>query len=236
MGHPDTKIGAGHSEFPPTAWTLLGQLRDPQDPGYRSYLERMIDQYWRPIYKFIRITWKRSNEDAKDLTQSFFIHLLEGNLFEKADPERGNFRKLLLASLRNYLINVERGSQAIKRGGGRPRISLDGEIDVSPASKEGDPQEEFEAQWAREILERSIAQLSRKIRVQAFAAFKRFHLEGAPAKTIAAELAVTETQVAHFLQDARSVLRTLVMDEIRTYVHDEQELQRELETLFQGWR
>ena len=236
MGHPDTQIGAGQSQFPPTSWSLLSHLRDPHDERMQAYLNRMIETYWRPVYKFVRVGWKRSNEDAKDLTQSFFVHLLEGDLMARADPERGNFRKLLLSALRNYLINVERGAQAIKRGGGRRVISLDEEMEAPLASGSLDPQAEFESQWAREILERSIALLSRKIRPQAFSAFQKFHLEGVAVQQIARELKVTETQAAHFLQDARTTLRTLVMEEIRRYVHDDQEMLSELETLFQGWR
>ncbi len=236
MAEPDTRIGAGHSQFPPTAWTLLAHLRDPRDPAFQNYLEHMIQLYWRPVYKFIRLGWKRSNEDAKDLTQSFFVQLLDGDLLSRADPDRGNFRKLLLSSLRNYLINAARGAQAVKRGGGRRIISLDGEAELPVASEAADPQAEFEAQWAREILERSIERLRNRVRPATFTAFQRFHLESMPVKEIAAELRVAETQVAHYLQDARATLRTLVTDEIRRYVQDEQEIQRELETLFQGWR
>ncbi len=236
MGHPDTQIGAGQSKFPPTAWTLLAQLRDPRDPSYQAYLEHMIGMYWRPIYKFVRLGWKQSNEDAKDLTQSFFVHLMEGNLLDRADPERGNFRTLLLASLRNYLINVQRGAQSIKRGGGRQVVSLDGEQELQIASPAADPQAEFEGQWAREILDRCIEQLGGKIRPPAYAAFKKFHLEGMAVKEIARELKLAETQIAHHLQDARNALRALVMGEIRRYVQDDQEMLREMETLFQGWR
>jgi hypothetical protein len=42
--------------------------------------------------------------------------------------------------------------------------------------------------------------------------------------------------VGHFVQDARAVLRRLVMDEIREYVNDETEIARELDELFKGWR
>jgi len=236
MGSPDTQIGAGQSQFPPTAWTLLAQLRDPQNPAFRVHLESLTSLYWRPIYKYIRIAWKRSNEDAKDLTQTFFVQLMEGTLFERANPERGNFRKLLLAALRNFLINVERGARAAKRGGGRPLIPLTNEVDIARAPESSDPNAEFDSEWAREILERSIGHLRQKVRPQVFQAFDLFHLKGMPVKDIARTLGATETQVAHHLQDARNSLRILVMEEIRQYVVDEQELIVELESLFQGWR
>jgi hypothetical protein len=55
-------------------------------------------------------------------------------------------------------------------------------------------------------------------------------------KEIATELKATEPQVGHHLQDARTVLRRLVIDEIREYVHDDAEIARELDQLFKGWR
>lgn len=237
MAERDTTLHAGESRFPATAWSLLSRLRDPRDPRVQDYLNRMIEAYWRPVYKFVRIAWKRSNEDAKDLTQAFFAHLLEGDLLAKADPERGNFRKLLLAALRNFLSNDARSGKADKRGGGRTFISLDAEsADDAWASDPADPQAAFETQWAREILERSIELLSKECRPEVFTSFKRFHLEEVPVRQIAAELGEPETQVAHHLQDARAALRRFVTDEIRRYVQDETEIARELEALFRGWR
>jgi len=236
MAEQDTRLRAGESRFPATAWSLLSRLRDPRDPRVQEYLNRMIETYWRPVYKYVRIAWKRSNEDAKDLTQAFFVHLLEGDLLAKADPERGNFRKLLMAALRNFLSNEARADKAEKRGGGRTVVSLDGDAGDSWASDPADPAEAFEAQWAREILERSIGLLGERCRPEVYAAFRRFHLEEASVKQIAAETRATEAQVAHHLQDARGILRRLVTDEIRRYVQDESEIVRELETLFRGWR
>jgi DNA-directed RNA polymerase specialized sigma24 family protein len=74
------------------------------------------------------------------------------------------------------------------------------------------------------------------VRPPVFTAFQRFHLEEVAVRQIAAELHATEAQVGHHLQDARTVLRRLVMDEIREYVHDETEIARELDQLFKGWR
>lgn len=236
MAENDTAIQAGESRFPPTAWSLLSRLRDPRDPRVQEYLNRMFEIYWRPIYKYVRIAWKRTNEDAKDLTQAFFVHLMEGDLLARADPERGNFRKLLLTSLRNFLSNEQRSGHAQKRGGGLKIVSLDLRPEDGGPPDTQDPQEAFESQWARELLERAIDRLSKTVRPPVFAAFRRFHLEGGAVREIAGELKATEAQVGHYIQDARTVLRRLVTDEIREYVHDENEIARELDELFKGWR
>lgn len=236
MVEKDTAIRAGGSQFPATAWSLLSRLRDPRDPRVQEYLNRIAELYWRPIYKYVRIGWKRSNEDAKDLTQAFFIHLFEGNLLTRADPERGNFRKLLLASLRNFLSNEARAGNAQKRGGGHVFIPLDVRTAEPGAADPQNPEEAFERQWAQELLGRAIEKLSKVLRPPVLQAFRQFHLEEASVRDIARGLSATEAQVGHYLQDARSVLRRLVMEEVREYVQDETEISRELDELFKGWR
>ena len=232
----DTAGPEGPAQFPPTAWSLVERLRDPKAPEIRAYLDRMIRMYWRPIFRFVRVSWKRSTEDAKDLTQAFFVHLLEGKVFAHADPERGNFRKLLLASLRNFLSNEARAAAAAKRGGGQRVVSLDDASDPSGSEDPADPQSLFETQWARAMLERALQGLKSGARPEVHAAFEKFHLQDLPVNRIAQDLGVTVSQVGHFLHDARAVLRRLVTDEIRQYVRDEEEIGRELELLFQGWR
>jgi RNA polymerase sigma factor (sigma-70 family) len=236
MADADTALQAGQSRFPQTAWSLLARLKDPSDPQVRAFLNRMLQAYWRPVYKFIRLSWKRPNEEAKDLTQAFFVHVLEGDLLRRADPGRGNFRHLLMASLRNFLANDARASKAVKRGGDVDILSLGGDVDENWIPDGARPEEVFEAQWARDLLNRAIEKLGTSLRPEAATAFRRFHLEEASTKAVAAELGVSESQVGHFLHAARVELRKLVTEEIRAYVHDEAELAQELEALFQGWR
>jgi len=236
MVEQDTAYRQGQSQFPPTAWDLLAHLRDPKDPRVRAYLDQMIELYWRPVYKYVRVGWKRSNEDAKDLTQAFFVHLLEGTLLARADPERGNFRKLLMTSLKNFLSNEARSGQAAKRGGGLKIVSLDATADLDQASDPLDPQAAFDGQWAREVLGRSIERLRQDARPEVFKAFQRFHLENAAVREIASEIRATEAQVAHHLQDARGHLRRIVTDQIRVYVREDAEIAKELDTLFGAWK
>lgn len=238
MSHPtDTSCVPGPDRFPPTAWSLVERVRDPKDPRVRDYLERMIRMYWRPLYNYVRIRWKRSVEDSKDLIQAFFVHVLEGGLLAGADRQRGNFRSLLLTSLNNFLANEVRAAETLKRGGGRKLLSLDvEEVDPAWTADGADPEAEFEAQWAREILEQSLQKLQETVRPEVFLAFRRFHLEGVPVRQIARELDRPESQVAHHLRDARAALRRIVIDAIREYVRDESEIPQELDLLFKGWQ
>ena len=71
----DTSLG-GPGAFPPTRWSVVREAAEGKKPS-RDALESVIALYWKPVYKYIRIHWRRSNDDAKDLVQGFFTVLLE---------------------------------------------------------------------------------------------------------------------------------------------------------------
>src|SRR5271163_1118192 len=71
----------------------------------RVALEELYRLYCYPIYAFIR---RRGygRQDAQDLTQSFFVHLLDKGTLGRADSERGRFRNFLLGSLEHFLAHA----------------------------------------------------------------------------------------------------------------------------------
>jgi DNA-directed RNA polymerase specialized sigma24 family protein len=85
-------------------------------PDAQAALESLCPSYWYPIYAFIRRKGQ-APEAAPDLTQDFFLHLLSGNFFERADRSRGRFRSFLLGSLNLFLAHAHDRNSARKRGG-----------------------------------------------------------------------------------------------------------------------
>jgi hypothetical protein len=66
------------------------------DPNERDRaLASILESYWKPIYKYLRIRWQISNEDAKDRTQGFLAQAFEKSFFERFDPARARFRTYL---------------------------------------------------------------------------------------------------------------------------------------------
>jgi DNA-directed RNA polymerase specialized sigma24 family protein len=57
-------------------------------------------------------------DQAQDLTQEFFIRVLEGRYLDRAVPEKGRFRSFLLTSLKFFVADEEDRDRAQKRGGG----------------------------------------------------------------------------------------------------------------------
>ena len=107
MKSGDTTLGGGAKAFPETSLGFAGALKKPDELS----LETLSRRYWKPVYSFIRVGWAKSNEDAKDLAQEFFLWLLEGEALKRYDVARGGFRSFLKALLRRF---VETNFQSIR--------------------------------------------------------------------------------------------------------------------------
>jgi DNA-directed RNA polymerase specialized sigma24 family protein len=68
----------------------------------RIALEELYRLYCYPVYAFIRRRG-HGRQDAQDLTQDFFVHLLAKGALGRAEPQRGRFRNFLLGALDHFL-------------------------------------------------------------------------------------------------------------------------------------
>jgi RNA polymerase sigma-70 factor (ECF subfamily) len=107
----------GSSQFPTTRWTLVAAAVDPQRKEARSALVSLCEGYWYPLYAYIRRRGYPADQ-AQDLTQDFFIRVLEGRYLDRADAEKGRFRYFILTSLKFFVADEEDRQRAHKRGGG----------------------------------------------------------------------------------------------------------------------
>ena len=145
-----------------TQWSQVLAARDGSDTEARRALEALCQTYWQPLYAYIRHQGA-GPDDARDLTQGFFVELLEKDFLADVDPEKGRFRSFLLASLRHYLSHERDKTRALKRGGGTTTLSLDveaGEADYALRPTEAmTPVDVFERRWAMTVLERAMNRL-----------------------------------------------------------------------------
>src|ERR1035437_7696465 len=107
----------GSSQFQTTRWTLFSSAGEPHQKEARSALVSLCETYWYPLYAYLRRSGYRADQ-AQDLTQEFFIRLLEGHYLDRADREKGRFRSFLLTSLKFFVADEEDRQRAHKRGGG----------------------------------------------------------------------------------------------------------------------
>src|SRR5438445_2210584 len=108
--------GMNHgAQFTTTHWSVVLSAGHGSSPDAHQALEWLCRTYWYPLYAYVR---RRGvgKDDAEDLTQQFFLRLLQGNRLALADPARGRFRTFLLSSLQNFLANEWTKAAREKRG------------------------------------------------------------------------------------------------------------------------
>jgi DNA-directed RNA polymerase specialized sigma24 family protein len=106
--------------------------------------------------------------DAQDLTQDFFLMVLEGDLLKRADPSRGRFRSLLLKALQNFLIDNAAKKHARKRGGNVQFVSWDDWMAEAPSHLsipfqrlgQWPPERIYDVRWAATVVEYALHRLA----------------------------------------------------------------------------
>ncbi len=226
MGGSDTTMGGAGMAFPSTSLSLV--LHAGADPA-RRHFEKISRTYWKPIYYFIRRAWSKSDADAKDLTQSFLVHVLEADLLGRFDVNRGNFRAYLKHCLRSFLAVDSRDAGRLKRGGGAALVSLEGASGLELPASTGTPEEDFDVDWTREVVERALADTEAALgsagKKTWFEAFRRYALDADPEhppsyRDVASALGISEGDVRNHLRHVRQELRRRVVSAIAEYVVD----------------
>ena len=114
----------GAASFHTTRWMIVMKAAQSQAQGGQPALAELCRLYWYPLYIFGRRRG-HSPDDAQDLTQGFFMHLVEHRALTGIDPLRGKFRSFLLASFQNYLSDQVDRIRRLKRGGDKEFVHLD---------------------------------------------------------------------------------------------------------------
>jgi RNA polymerase sigma-70 factor (ECF subfamily) len=148
--------------FPSTHWTDIMVARREGSAAATEALNRLCTAYWYPVYAYIRRKG-HSEEDAEDIVQAFFFHVLERNLLGAADRTKGKFRSYVLGSLNYFLANHYAFERAKKRGGDAVLISLDATTGAERYALEPvdelSPEKLFERRWALDLHEQALVHL-----------------------------------------------------------------------------
>ena len=111
----DNSVTGNAREFRTTRWSEVLLSAESQAPGSKQALADLCRLYWYPLYAYVRRRGY-TPEDAQDLTQGFFLSLLDRRALRQATPLRGKFRSFLLSSLKNYLSDQLDRERTLKRG------------------------------------------------------------------------------------------------------------------------
>ncbi len=148
--------------FATTQWSVVLAAGRGDSTKTRQALAALCEAYWYPLYAFVRRQGYDS-EQSRDLTQGYFLQLLEKDFLADVRPELGRFRAFLIASVKHFLSNERDRERALKRGGGQPPIRLDAvEAEDRYRFEPVDaltPEKLFERRWATVVLERALESL-----------------------------------------------------------------------------
>ncbi len=153
-----------HELFVSTRWTVVLKAGDSAATSVQalSALSELCHIYWRPLYVFLR-NKGYSREDAQDLTQGFFTHLIEKRGHARADREKGRFRAFLLASMKNFIADAHDRDHALKRGGGLIPETLDDNTEAQIArDAKWHEDEVYDHEWAASLARHALNRLAQE--------------------------------------------------------------------------
>lgn len=224
------------SRFATTRWSLIRAAGSDEVGGRRS-LEELCRAYRSPVLGYLRATVDR-DEDADELTQSFFVYFLEQRVHHAVDPEYGRFRNYLLGAVRHFVSTHRRKARTLKRGG-NVQVIGDAILETMPAdSLRSDPAAEFDRQWALALVTRALARLQSEARAAGkgewFEMLRDFISE-APDESdylqLSEKLGMRRNTVAVAVHRLRQRLSELVNDEMSETVESEADMAVEQDAL-----
>lgn len=238
--------GVDESAFPKafgaTHWTVVLEAARPNSPAGHTAFAQLYSDYWHPLYAFVRRRGL-SAEEAEDITQSFFVRLIEKEALSNLRREGGRFRSFLLGALCNFLANEWDREHAQKRGGGRKPLSLDvsdeeGRYAALEAPDQETPESLFEKQWVLALLNHVSERLGeQQATLQKGALFEDLkpHLQsdrsGKPYAEIALKHGMSEGAIKVAVHRLRQEYRTLLREEVARTVSAKEEVEDELRHL-----
>lgn len=223
-----------------TRWSLV-QAAKGDTPQARAALAELCETYYAPVLGQMR-RHLSSEDEALDVTQAFFAHVLAGNRLGGADSAKGRFRSYLHAAARHFILGHQRSKTAEKRGASvlqSDEACFDQLADESQAA----PDVEFDRAWACAVLKRTLdtleAEMTANGRTATFATLKPWlagdatHGETAHA---AKELGISEMAVRVQLSRLRKRLRDILEQTLADTLAPGGDVQAELREMMAALR
>jgi RNA polymerase sigma factor (sigma-70 family) len=242
---------SGGDRFPPTRRSVIEAVRSIDAEERESAMEALCVAYWKPVYKYVRLRWNRAPDAAQDLTQGFFVELLERDLLDKFDSKKSRLRTYLRICVDSFVMNEDKAGRRQKRGGNVPHVALDfSAADEELGATVMDPtkiaspeslEEFFEKEWVRSLFALAVEELRELCiaceRERTFHLFEAYDLQGNETisyERLSKEYGIPSTDVTNALAWARREFRKIALDRLRELCGSEEEFHREARAVF-GW-
>jgi RNA polymerase sigma-70 factor (ECF subfamily) len=230
-------------DFETTQWSVIRAAQKQGTPGAAEALQTLCLTYWYPLYAFIRRRLGDNHEEAADLVQGFFGHLLkrECHALQKVNPEKGRFRSFLMKACSHFVSNERDKRGAQKRcpeGGIVPLQDAEGRYLLEPSTGET-AEAIFDRRWALALLQAALAALRKDYagREAVFDSLKEFLLVDGTTPSYAekaGELSMPEGTVRKAVFDLRQRYRECLEREIARTLDQPtaEEIREEVRDLF----
>lgn len=227
--------------FATTHWSVVLSAGQGGSSAADEALEQLCRAYWFPLYAYVRQRGYNP-EDAQDLTQAFFLRLLERDLLADLKPAGAKFRSFLLSALKNHLAGEWVRARAAKRGGFQVVLSLDAldpetRYSQEPADPKA-PELAFDRRWAEAVLDQALERLRTEQTLEgkgtlfeALAGTLTGDLPTQPYAALAAQLGASEAAVKMAAHRLRKRYGELLRFEVANTVSTAAEVQEELRCL-----
>jgi DNA-directed RNA polymerase specialized sigma24 family protein len=228
--------------FQSTLWSRVRAAAGTETPEAKHALEALCRVYWHPIYAFLR-RCGHDRDNAQDLTQGFFVYMLQEGLLQKANRERGRFRSFLLGSLKFFVSNEQARARSLKRGGGATFIPINADPSIDLALwTQLTPERAFERKWALAVIGRAMDRLQNEYRRaglgEEFTALQPY-LTGEPEdhlSDLAVRLDKSHSATRVMMFRIRNRFRRLIREVIAETLVDPAQVEQELAELQQALR
>jgi len=226
--------------FPLTRHSALAAVRSADAAERARGLATLSSVYWRPVYSYLRLRWRRPHEEAADLAQDFFAELMDKDLLSRFDPSRARLRTYLRVCIDGLVSNSDKAASRQKRGSGTA-LHFDFEDvreEVERLTSTVESAESlFEKEWARGVFATALQRLrdacAEAGKADHYALLEQYDL--GDARPTYAELAqrfgIAVTDVTNRLFRVRRELRHVVLDVLRELTASEEEFLEEARAL-----
>ena len=234
----------GQGKFPATRWSLSVAARSAEPEERQRALAILTAAYWKPVYKYIRLRWERDNEQAQDLTQDFFLRILEKDFLARFDPQRARMRTFLRVCVDHLIANEDKAARRLKRGGKVQFLPLDfesaeGELRHIEIPSPDSMEDFFEREWVRSVFSLSVERLRQECEQRGkqihFRLLEFYDIDEAGKEftyeQVGQRFELKASDVTNHLAYARREFRRIVLEQLREMTGSEEEFRREARTL-----
>lgn len=225
-----------------TDWSLVFSALKGAEPQRRLSLEQLCKRYWNPVRRYF-YQEVRSTADAEDLTQDFFLKLIQGDFMACPDPSKGRFRSYLWVCCRHFARNQQRFQAAAKRGGDNIHLSVYDCLENTALWDSSNPEDAFNRTWAEEVRRQAHEMLQARYlqsgKLDAYIALRpclEDDLDAPSHRQIAERLGLTESHVDVLLHRLRHRLGECLRECVRPTLLDAGDLDEEVRLVVSWWK